>query len=334
MPRTDSLMILSHALPSPSHTGHIYSEVISAIRSSTPSNSSPMTWINVFHAITGRFNLQDLPRSPPTTPGPAVGGEDYFTEKVFDSAVSIADYQDDLSHLPRSPRPVVPPSSIDVSIVERYIPPSTSKEFESMFEPNGHSILVDRLVELSPNNGSLLFIYPTKAGAETFTREYLGPVLDPSIRSMGVVHGLSAELNAALGSMVAVNNLPSHESLHHSISTLCARLTQRSSAAERFHGRRPSLTLSYASRQYVKLSREAWAQDWWIKQEKPRIRAAVTRYAREIQMRPSHEHSERPTTSTELLQTLLDDVVRKQYQHGQEPERGVEVSMFVITRTS
>ena len=66
-----------------------------------------MTWINVFHAIPGKFNLQDLPRSPPSTPGPAIGGEDYFTEKVFDSAVSIADYQQDLSELPRSPCPVV-----------------------------------------------------------------------------------------------------------------------------------------------------------------------------------------------------------------------------------
>ena len=327
-------MILSHALPSPSHTGHIFPEVLAAIRATPSSSSSPMTWINVFHAIPGRFNLQDIPRSPPNTPGPAIGGEDYFTEKVFDSAVSIADYQDDLSQLPRSPRPVVPPSSIDVSIVERYIPPSSANEFIDMFEPNGPSILIDRLVELSPNNGSLLFIYPTRKGAETFSREYLGPILEPTLRSMGVVHGLSAGLNTTLGNMAAVSQLRSHESLEHSIKTLCARLTQRTSAAQRFHGRKPNLELSYSSKQYVKLDREAWARDWWTKQEKPRVRAAVTTYAREIQMRPSHEHSDRPATATELLQGLLDDIVRKPYQHGQEPENGMEVGVFVITRKS
>ena len=292
-----------------------------------------MTWINVFHAIPGRFNLQDLPRSPPNTPGPAVGGEDYFTEKIFDTAVSIADYQKDLSQLPRSPRPIVPPSSIEVSVVERYIPPSTPNEFAKMFDPNGPSILIDRLVELSPNNGSLLFIYPTKVGAETFTREYLGPILDPALRWMGVTEGFSAELNRTLGNMVSAHQLLDHESMHHRMATLCARLTQRSSAAERFHGRRPSLTLSYAARKRVELPRDAWARDWWIKQEKPRIRESVTRYAREAQTRPSNEHNDRQP-ATVLIQRLLDDVVQKPYQTGQEPENGIEVSVFVITRTA
>lgn len=293
-----------------------------------------MIWINVFHAIPGRFNLQDLPRSPPSTPGPAVGGEDYFTEKVFDSAVSVADYQEDLSQLPRSPRPVVPPSSVDVSIVERYIPPSTSNEFAEMFNPDGPSILVDRLVELSPNNGSLTFIYPTRTGAETFLREYLGPILDPALRSMSVIQGFSTELNRTLGNMVSAHRLPDHETFHRRVAALCARLTQRASAAERFHGRRPKLALSYSSKQYVHLTRDAWARDWWLKQEKPRIRDMVAKYAREAQTRPSNEHIDRPKTGTELLKDLFDDFERRARFLPQEPEQGIEVSVFVITRTS
>jgi hypothetical protein len=35
---------------------------------------------------------------------------------------------------------------------------------------------VDRLVELSHNNGSLAFIYPTKTGAKTFTNQSFGPI--------------------------------------------------------------------------------------------------------------------------------------------------------------
>lgn len=333
--RTDSLRVISHALPSPSTTGHIFSEVIGAVGSSTPgSASSPMTWINVFHAIPGKFNLQDLPRSPPSTPGPAIGGEDYFTEKVFDSAVSIADYQQDLSELPRSPCPVVPPNSIDISIVERYIPPSTSNEFATMFDTNGPSILIDRLIELSPNNGSLLFIYPTRAGAETFMREYLGPILDPILRGFAVTQGFSAELNRALSSMVSVDQLLHHETLQHRMATLCARLTQRSSAAERFHGRRPHFTLSYASKQHVELNRDAWSRDWWTKQEKLRIREALAKHARELQRIPKNDFGGDRRPASDLLQELLKDVETNKYGLGKGPTHGVEVSVFVITRSS
>ncbi|UPX20036.1 uncharacterized protein EKO05_0010282 [Ascochyta rabiei] len=98
--------VLSHALPCPSMTGHLFGQIIEAIHERTNSHTS---WINVFHAVPGRFTLSDLPRSPPSTPGPVVGGDEYFTTKVFDSAVAIPDYQLDSNLLPPSPRPVVPP---------------------------------------------------------------------------------------------------------------------------------------------------------------------------------------------------------------------------------
>ena len=165
-------------------SGHAFPVIIDAIHESTPASpTTPTTWINVFHAVQGRFNLADLPTSPPNTPGPPIGGDDYFTQKVFDSAVAISDYQNEASSLPKSPRSVVPPSSINVSIVERYIPPSSSNEFVNMFDPNGPSILIDRLVELSPNNGSLAFIYPTRTGALTFMKNYLHPILDPILNT-------------------------------------------------------------------------------------------------------------------------------------------------------
>ena len=284
-----------------------------------------MTWINVFHAVPGRFNLADIPTSPPSTPGPPIGGDDYFTQKVFDSAVSISDYQEDMSSFPRSPLPVVPPSSINVGIVERYIPPSSSNEFINMFDPNGPSILVDRLVELSPNNGSLLFIYPTRKGAQTFMTDYLGPVLDPILRTMCVVHGLSYDLSRTLGYMSAVDHLPEYDTMLQRVTALCARLSQRRSAAQRFHGRRPQFSLSYASQGCAQLPRDAWARDWWIKQEKVRIRETITHHVREAQKKSSNEHVERAATPTELVQQLLDGVTRKAYQAGQEPGKGIEV---------
>lgn len=310
----------------------MYSDIISAIQQETTAVES---WINVFHAIPGRFNLADLPRSPPNTPGPAIGGQDYFTEKVFDSAVSIADYQENLLQLPRSPRTVVPPGSVDISIVERYIPPTSSNEFATMFDLNGQSILIDRLKELSRNDGSLLFIYPTRAGATTFMREYLSPILDPLLRSMAVVHGLSASLSGTLGNMVAVDQLPDHATFRQKVEKLLTRIVQGGPAVERVFEQRmpPSLILSHYSRQYVNLDRETWAQNWWTKQEKQRIREAVTRYAREAQTRSSNVHQDRPRTSTELLQEVLKGVAEKPYPLGQEPESGIEVSVFVIKRS-
>lgn len=334
---TDSLKILSHALPSTSASGHIFSKVISAIHVSTPvSPITPLTWINVFHAIPGRFNLADLPTSPPNTPGPPVGGDDYFTQKIFDSAVSILDYQDDMTSLPRSPRPVVPPSSIDVSIVERYIPPSTSHEFAQMFDPNGSSILVDRLVELSPDNGSLLFIYPTRTGAQTFMKEYLGPILDPLLRTMVVVHGLSSDLCILLGSMATVHQLLDHDSLQQRILALCASLTQRDTAAQRFHGRRPVFSLSHASKQYVKLPRGVWAREWWTKQEKTRLKQTIENHYQESQPRRSsvNEYGPQPVSATVLLQQLLDGVAGTPKQKLEVPGHAdIEVSVFVITRS-
>lgn len=327
----DSLRVLSHALPSPSTSGHIYPTVIGAIHNSTP--TSPTVWINVFHAIPGRFNLADLPVSPPSTPGPPLAGEDYFTQKVFDSAVPIADYQEDLSALPRSPRPAVPPSSINVSVVERYIPPTSLHEFQDMFNPNGPSILVDRLVELSPHNGSLVFIYPTRAGAQTFMHDYLSPIIDPLLRTIVVVNGLSADTSRILGNMTAVDRLQDYDTLHRSIEALCVKLTQRTSGILRFHGTRASFTVSHASCETVTLSREVWAKDWWTKQEKPRVREVVTRYAHEAQKKSMNEHVERPPAPAELIQQLLDGVVKKPYQAGQEPKNGIEVGVFVIKRS-
>lgn len=323
--------MLSHALPSPSPTGHVFSTVIGAIHASTP---TPQTeWINVFHAIQGRFNLADLPTSPPSTPGPAIGGDDYFTKKVFDSAVPVSDYQAELSTLPRSPHPVVPPSSINLSIVERYIPPSSTHEFSHMFDTNGPSVLVDRLVELSPNRGHLLFVYPTRTGAMRFIQEYLGPIIDPLLRSIQVVNGLSSDLSRTLGNMTAATQLPEFPQMERSVNLLCNRLMQRSSTMSAFPGGKATFTVIHASKVEVQISREAWSRDWWTKQEKPRIRAAMTKSSQEAQKKSSNEYIERAPTPTELVDGLIKGVESRSYPPGQEPKKGIEVSVFLIQRS-
>lgn len=317
------IKVLSHALPCPSTGGHAFPTIISSLHDRTP--TSPTCWINVFHALPGRFNLGDIPTSPPSTPGPPIGGDDYFTSKVFDSAVAIMDYQQNTTSLPQSPHPIVPPSSVDVSIVERYIPPSSVNEFTEMFNTRGPSLLVDRLVELSPENGSLIFIYPTKRGAETFMSDYLAPLLDPLVRAMVVVNGFSADMGPSLGNMSAVESMPTHDTMKRRIAQLCRSLSQTNN--DRYNRRQSMFSLVYSAKEEVVLERDVWARDWWCKQEKPRIRDVISRYFRTV------NRAEENKTPTNLIHEVLDGVATRPYRDGRETRAGIEISAFVIKRS-
>lgn len=316
----DSVRILSHALPCPSTAGHVFGDVIASIHDASSTHTS---WINVFHALPGRYTLLDLPKSPPSTPGPAVGGDSYFTSKVFDSAVAIPDYQLDSKLLPLSPRPVVPPGSINISIVERYIPPTNTNEFAEMFTFHGRSLLYDRLIELSSDNGILLFIYPTKTGAKTFMRQYLGPILDPLLRSVTVVHELHSELGRDIGQMGSVNYLDVYEHLEVQVRRFCHAMSERHLRADK----KAAYQVIHAAKEDILLERSAWADDWWIKQEKPRVRDVVMKYFNKSKKLPMGEMS-----AASLIQHVLDGVSKREYQDG-APTKGVEVGVFIIKKT-
>jgi hypothetical protein len=306
-------------------TGHIFGRIISHLHESTTASTA---WINVFHAVPGRFTLSDLPKSPPSTPGPAVGGDEYFTSKVFDSAVAIPDYQLDSKLLPPSPRPVVPPGSVHISIVERYIPPTNTNEYGEMFMLKGRSLLHDRLVELSPNNGMLVFIYPTRTGAKTFMRDYLGPIIDPLLRSLTVVNELPSELCSSLGRMSSVAYLDEYDSLRSQFERFCTNLGENSS-----RDKKAVYTVIHASKEEAPLERSVWANDWWIKQEKPRIRETVSKYFRQMKKLPESE-----MTGTHLIQEVLDGVANRKMESSYEGSsspgpKGVEVGVFIVTKT-
>ncbi|KAF2119480.1 hypothetical protein BDV96DRAFT_346700 [Lophiotrema nucula] len=324
----DSVKFLSHALPCPSLTGHLFGQIVAAIHEKT---ATPTAWINVFHAVPGRFTLQDLPKSPPSTPGPVVGGDEYFTSKVFDSAVAVPDYQLDSKLLPPSPRPVVAPGSVNVSVVERYIPPSNVNEFTEMFSIRGRSLLHDRLVELSSNHGQLLFVYPTKTGARTFMRDYLGPILDPLLRSITVVHDLSHDLGKSLGQMSSVDRLAEFEHLQAAIEKLCENLGDSSGNLQGETESKPRYMVIHASKEEVVLDRHVWANDWWIKQEKVRVRDTVTRYFRKTKKLPTGA-ADGEMTPTNLIQEVLDGVANRECD-ALETIKGVEVGVFIIKKT-
>lgn len=321
---SDSVKILSHALPCPSLTGHLFGQIIARIHETTTTSTK---WINVFHALPGRYTLFDLPKSPPSTPGAPTEGDEYFTCKVFDSAVPVVDYQLDSKLLPPSPRPVVPPGSVHLSIVERYVPPTNLNEFGEMFKLKGSSLLYDRLIEMSAHNGLLLFIYPTKDGARTFMRDYLGPVLDPLLRSVTVVHELSSSLGRNLGEMVAVEQLADYETLQSQIEQFLHKLNNGPLSLTPGAKGRTSYSIIHSAREELTLERKAWASDWWIKQEKQRVRDLVVKYFRKKV--PTSE-----LTSNSLIQEILDGVAQREYPCSGEGPRGVELGVFIIKKSS
>jgi hypothetical protein len=318
-----SVKVLSHALPCPSSTGHLFGQLIATIHDRTTTSTA---WINVFHALPGRYTLSDLPKSPPSTPGPAVGGDEYFTSKVFDSAVAIPDYQLEAKLLPVSPRPVVPPGSINISVVERYIPPTNTNEYGEMFALRGRSLLYDRLSELSIDNGVLFFIYPTRTGAKTFMQKYLGPIIEPLLRSVTVVHDLHSELGRSIGQMAAVNYLDEYEKLEEHVRSFCAKVTEHTHSQKSHSDEKYAYEIVHASREEYTPNRIAWADDWWIKQEKPRIRDAITKYFRKSKKLPTGE-----LTGPHLLQELIEGVSTREYDDG-PPTEGLEVGVFIIQK--
>ncbi|KAF1983272.1 hypothetical protein K402DRAFT_176306 [Aulographum hederae CBS 113979] len=323
---SSSVKVLSHALPLPSVIGHCFPSVVGSIHDQLASRT---TVIQLFHAIPGRFNLQDLPASPPSTPGPAIGGVDYFTSKIFDSAVPITDYQADAKNSPTISRPVVPPSSVNVSIVERYIPPTTPNEFSGMFSNPKRSLLRDRFIELSSDNGILLLIYPTKRGGRTFMDEYLGPIIDPLLRSMVVMHGLSSDLGSQLGLMPAVDQLWDYDTLLGKIEKFCREMSVSTTNDDVPKSGHHTYSILHASAEVVHPERTVWAKDWWVKQEKTRVKEAVNKYYRLAKNLPN----ETETMPTHLYQQVLDGVGDRPYPSG-NPATGIEVGVFVIRKSS
>src|SRR6201994_4392452 len=290
------IRILTHALPMPSYRGHCFPIILTEVHSLLSPRRT--TWISHWHAVSGRFNLAELPTTPPTTPGAPGIGDDYFTTRVFDSAVAVPDYQQNptfqfpqrghgslLRAAPTTqPRPAVPPSSVHISITERYIPPTSSSEFVDLFDPmSGRSLLSDRLTELADDCGLLIFIYPTKQGAQTFLKHYLGAALDPILRRMMVVNELTTNVCQEIGSMQAVEELPAFEELNARLRAFCEELGSPSSPSSTvlssLSGKAVKYSVVESSRKLVDLSPEVWA-DWWCGQEKPRIRKILDSFLR------------------------------------------------------
>ncbi|KAL4794642.1 hypothetical protein BDV19DRAFT_364543 [Aspergillus venezuelensis] len=311
----------------------VFCSIVQAVQHRLQHGQSP--YINVTHAVPEQFSLSNLPHSPPSTPHSLFPSDDYFKPTaVFSSAAVVSAYHDFRgpiqSKTPHFPIPIVPPFSVHISVLERYLPPASAQEYKDLFSPHRPSMLVDRLSELSPEGGSMLFIYPTRRGASTFKSQYLGPILDPLLRQLVVVNELSAEIGRYLGKVSAVAHMDDFDTMRENLHELCGTMSSSSSRFDIVDARKGS----------VRLDRKIWS-DWYIHQDKARMKEVISLYWQNSRRLPAakstmntssyHRLEDKEVTSAMLLSEILDGIRKRPYE--MEPRDGIELGIFVIRRS-
>ncbi|KAF3492256.1 uncharacterized protein GIQ15_01773 [Arthroderma uncinatum] len=314
----------------------VFSPIVQTIQSRLQPDQSP--YINITHAVPPKFSLSSLPTSPPSTPNRLFPGDDYFNMTVFSNATATPHYPFSStssslgapSQAPYVPTPIVPPYSVNIAAVERYLPPTSTTEYQNLFTTHGPSVLLDRLRELSPRNGTLLLVYPTLRGAQCFKQHYLNPILDPLLRQLVVLNCLPSDIGTALSSTPALKHMDPFETMHSKVTELCSTLTARD---------RTSFTLSYASAGCIPLSRPLWTE-WYISQETPRAREILDDYWRNDHRTRGHSASkgmgiDREVTSAMVLREVVDGIRKRALTEPMDDaeREGVEVGVFVIRRS-
>ncbi|KXG46494.1 uncharacterized protein PGRI_053500 [Penicillium griseofulvum] len=341
--QSEAVKIVSQTLPYPRtsdqavsvpKTDSVFSSMVQAVHNHLQPGQSP--YINVTHAVPEQFSLSNLPHSPPSTPRSPATSEDYFNATVFSSAAVVGAYHDYRGPLQRqmshAPMPIVPPRSVHISVLERYLPPTSAQEYRDLFCRTRPSFLVDRLSELSPNGGSLLFVYPTKKGASTFKSQYLGPILDPLLRQLVVVNELSADVGRYLGKLSSVSQMDDFATMKANIVALCESMSDNDSSS-RFQ-------VADAGRGVTHLDRSLWAE-WFIHQEKPRMKEVLSLYwqngrrsSKSASSGCSGMMGNKEVTSSGLLSEICDGIRKRRYGEDNEPRDGIELGVFVIRRTN
>jgi hypothetical protein len=325
---SSTVNVVAHVLPlpaedsSPHHT--VFAASIQAIQGKY--GLGPQPYITITHAVPHKFDLNCLPTSPPATPNHVQESADYFNQHTFAHAAVVPAYHAPTRGLKpstnSSPNPIVPPRSVQVALLERYIPPSSTQEYNDLFSIYGHSALLDRLSELSVDGGTLLFICPTKAGAKTFSDSYLSPVLTPILLQIVNLNRLVWNLAEDIGRMAAVPYMNEFDVIKTKINTLCRSMSERlsTSAGSRFE-------LVYSNRGSVRLDQATW-REWYIEQEKGRIRDVLKSYWKQGRRLPGDTEVTDATIARAIIDGLRKGVTSVRPSLGE----GVEVGVFVIRR--
>lgn len=210
-------------------------------------------------------------------------------------------------------------------VLERYIPPTTAEETVDFFDADScRSYLIDRLPELAADVGSLILVYPTKTGAETFAQRYVGPVLDPLLREMTILKGLNTNAAEALGSMKGLESMYEFDEMQSKVQGLCASMNARLAIQKS----RTEFQLAHSEAAHVTLDRKTWTT-WFVEQEQIRLRQNLIDYHRDGGRLPGGSGS-----NTELTVGMLTREITEGFRRSKMVAGGaeIEVGVFVIRR--
>jgi hypothetical protein len=314
------------ALPSQTKTiagKPAFQEVAEALQQ----RANQVPYITITHAVSQVVSMEEVPASPPATPNNQHEHDDYFNNQtIFTHAAVVPNY-----HGPSQPlisvstRPtgiIAAPSSIQVSTLERYIPPTTAEEVDDFFSLSRRSYLVDRMTELSATNGTLLLVYPTQVGGAVFARQYIGPVLDPFLRQFVLLNNLTTDAAAALGRLAALPRMTTFEEMAEKLKNLCGDLTQRAPG----RGLRGEYKVVLAEKAEVTLDRVTW-MGWFIEQESARLRQNMIEYQKAGGRMPTRGFDASPGS---LAREVVEGIKSSREEAGGV---GIEVGVFVVRRS-
>lgn len=326
---THSIKVISQILPmnaSDQRTVKTYEMICDRIQQISREPRS----ITITHArkISPGQVVEDFPKSPPATPY-HTGGDSYFGDQTIFTHVAEVPVHHDLRYASQgiettAQRHIMTAEASSI-VLERYIPPTTADETLDLFDANScRSYLADRLPELAPSVGSLIFIYPTKTGAQTFARRYVGPVLDPLLREMSILKGLNTNAAERLGRMRSIDSMFEFEEMQEKLQNLCDSMNSRIA----FQRTRTEFRIEHSDTAHIVLDRDTW-MTWFVEQEQMRMKQDLVDYHREGGILPDTENVNTEVTAGMLSREVTDGLRKSTRIAG---EVGVEVGVFVIRR--
>jgi hypothetical protein len=286
-------------------------------------------YITITHAVSQVMSMDEVPASPPATPNTNYSSDDYFQDQtIFTHAAVVPAYHaQNFASTIVSPRPsniIAAPSSIQFTILERYIPPTTGQEVHDFFTMSRKSYLADRLLELSANNGTLLLVYPTKTGGMTFAKKYIGPIIEPFLRQFILLNNLFVNIAVDLGRMASLEGMKEFSELGQAVRQMCQALGQRASA----RSLQSRYEVVHDETTEVVLKRNVW-KEWFLEQEQPRLRQNLVDYHKAGGRMPSRV-GQIETTPSMLAREVADGIRSSREPAG---DVGIEVAVFVIRRS-
>lgn len=288
--------------------------------------------ITITHAIAvpQSQTVEDFPKSPPTTPNFRVANG-YFDEPiVVTKAANVPIYHGIPGQVQdtgvQMQRRIMVRSVVDVALLERYIPPTTTSETDDFFNADSlRSYLADRLSELSIGSGSLLLIYPTRVGGQTFARKYVAPILDPLLREMSILRGLDTDAAQKLGVMDSVDSMLAYPEMKNRIEALCVNMSDRS----RVRSVSSSYTIVHSEKAEIVLDKETW-MTWYVEQEQQRMKQNLVDYHKDGGRLPLGDGGSSELTAGMLTREIIEGLQKSKKQAG---DVGIEVGIFVVKRT-